>query len=106
MSNNTNGSIFANVNNGNGKKSWTKEEQKLMIGLKLLGVRADDIATVVGHPKLSVDYKYRALRSKYMNNEGELLKFFGVESTDELKEYAEAKIAEAANDDSSDEDVA
>jgi hypothetical protein len=85
-------SIFAQSNNG-GKKSWTKSEVKLMIGLKLLGVRPEDIAVACGHPKLSVDYKYRALRSKYQDNEGALLKEFGVESVDELKEYAQSEIA-------------
>jgi hypothetical protein len=99
MSNNTNGSIFANTNNGSGKKSWSKEEQKLMIGLKLLGVKAEDIAAVVGHPKLSIDYKFRALKTKYAGNEAELMKEFHVESIEELKAYAEAKIAEAAGDD-------
>lgn len=85
-------SIFAQGNNS-GKKSWTTAEVKLLIGLKLLGVKTEDIAIACGHPKLSVDYKFRALKSKYQGNEAALLKDLGVESADELKEYAQAEIA-------------
>jgi hypothetical protein len=98
-------SIFSTSSTG-GKKSWTKGEIKLMVGLKLLGAKTEDIAVACSHPKLSVDYKFRALKSKYLNNEGELLKFLGVSSTEELKQYAKDTIADAVEDDSTDEDVA
>lgn len=115
----------------NNKQDWTKDHIRLAVGMKLEGAKRSDIETATGHPANSVTYLFnRKLTKPQLDENGkqvielrtnkkdeqvevkvrrqleddELFEACGVESIEEIIEYAHSILGAATDDDDDAED--